>query len=84
MDPDHIDSIVTLGDGRVVHIRAIRASDEAEILQAFDRMSADARYMRFMHTVPEHWRTTCTSRTPKSGTGRATRERAESRRQRVN
>jgi hypothetical protein len=53
MDPDHIDSVVTLRDGRVAHIRAIRASDEAEILQAFDRMSADARYMRFMHTVRE-------------------------------
>ena len=78
MDPDHIDSIVTLRDGRVVHIRAIRASDEAEILQAFDRMSADARYMRFMHTVREHWEDyvhlACTE----------IRERAESRRQRVN
>ena len=44
---------VTLRDGRTVHIRAMRPSDEAEILQAFDRLSQDARYMRFMRTVRE-------------------------------
>ena len=44
---------VTLRDGRAVHIRAIRATDEAEFVQAFDRMSEDARYMRFMRTVRE-------------------------------
>ncbi len=43
----------TLRDGRAVHVRAIRAADEEEILQAFDRMSADARYMRFMRSVRE-------------------------------
>jgi RimJ/RimL family protein N-acetyltransferase len=44
---------ITLRDGRVVHIRAMRPADEAEILQAFDRLSADARYMRFMRVVRE-------------------------------
>ena len=44
---------VTLRDGRSVHIRAVRPSDEAEFLQAFDRMSPDARYMRFMRFVRE-------------------------------
>jgi RimJ/RimL family protein N-acetyltransferase len=44
---------VTLRDGRTVHVRAIRASDEAEFLQAFGRMSDDARYMRFMRFVRE-------------------------------
>jgi RimJ/RimL family protein N-acetyltransferase len=44
---------VTLRDGRAVHIRAMRPADEAEILQAFDRLSQDARYMRFMRTVRE-------------------------------
>lgn len=43
----------TLRDGRTVHVRAIRPEDEAEILQAFDRMSDDARYMRFMRSVRE-------------------------------
>jgi acetyltransferase len=43
----------TLRDGRVVHVRAIRASDEQEFLQAFYRMSEDARYMRFMRFVRE-------------------------------
>ena len=43
----------TLRDGRTVHIRAMRPSDETEILQAFDRLSADARYMRFMRAVRE-------------------------------
>lgn len=44
---------VTLRDGRAVHIRTVRPADEAELLQAFGRMSADARYLRFMHSVRE-------------------------------
>lgn len=48
-----MDYDIALRDGRAVHIRAMRPADEAEILQAFDRMSADARYMRFMHAVRE-------------------------------
>ena len=44
---------ITLRDGRALHIRATRMADEAEFLQAFDRLSADARYMRFMHAVRE-------------------------------
>lgn len=43
----------TLRDGRVVHIRAMHPSDEAEMLQAFERMGPDARYMRFMRAVRE-------------------------------
>ena len=42
-----------LRDGRTVHIRAMRPTDEAELLQAFERMSDDARYMRFMRSVRE-------------------------------
>jgi acetyltransferase len=53
MDSGSSDFDVTLRDGRVVHVRAMRAEDEAEIVQAFDRMGADARYMRFMHAVRE-------------------------------
>lgn len=41
----------TLRDGRRVHIRAIRTSDESELLQAFERLSPEARYMRFMRAV---------------------------------
>ena len=41
---------ITLRDGRSVRVRAVLPSDEEEILQAFDRMGADARYMRFMST----------------------------------
>jgi acetyltransferase len=44
---------IALRDGRKVHVRAIQPSDEEEILQAFDRMGADARYMRFMTSVRE-------------------------------
>lgn len=47
----HFDA--TLRDGRAVHIRVMRPADEAELLQAFERMSADARYMRFMRAVRE-------------------------------
>ncbi len=53
MDSGLIDMDATLRDGRVVHVRAMRTSDEAELLQAFDRLSPDARYMRFMRTVRE-------------------------------
>jgi len=44
---------VALRDGRTVHIRAMRPDDEAELVQMFERMSAPARYMRFMHPVRE-------------------------------
>jgi RimJ/RimL family protein N-acetyltransferase len=43
----------TLRDGRAVHVRAVRPADEAELMQAFGRMSEDARYMRFMRFVRE-------------------------------
>jgi len=42
---------IALRDGRPVHLRALGPSDEAEILQAFQRLSDDARYMRFMRVV---------------------------------
>jgi len=44
---------IALRDGRTVHVRAIDPEDEAEFLQAFERMSDDARYMRFMRVVRE-------------------------------
>lgn len=44
---------ITLRDGRAVHIRVACPADEAEFLQAFERLSHDARYMRFMHVVLE-------------------------------
>jgi acetyltransferase len=43
----------TLRDGRAVHIRAMSTGDEAEFLQAFERLGEDARYMRFMRFVAE-------------------------------
>ena len=42
---------VTLHDGRSVHMRALRGTDEDELLQTFDRLSDAARYMRFMRVV---------------------------------
>ena len=53
MKSDFITIDITLRDGRAVQIRAMLPVDEAEILQAFDRLSADARYMRFMRAVRE-------------------------------
>jgi RimJ/RimL family protein N-acetyltransferase len=38
----------TLRDGRRVRIRAIRPDDRAEVVQAFERLSSEARYTRFM------------------------------------
>ncbi|MGZ6140416.1 MAG: N-acetyltransferase family protein [Myxococcaceae bacterium] len=53
MNTPFTDVDVTLRDGRAVHIRAVVPSDEAELLQAFGRMSEEARYLRFMGTVAE-------------------------------
>jgi acetyltransferase len=52
-DPGFTEFDATLRDGRTVRVRAMRPADEAELLQAFDRMSDDARYMRFMRAVRE-------------------------------
>jgi RimJ/RimL family protein N-acetyltransferase len=38
----------TLRDGRRVRIRAIRPDDRDEVVQAFDRLSRESRYTRFM------------------------------------
>jgi len=53
MDSPFEDFDVSLRDGRVVHVRAVSATDEPEVVQAFGRLSADARYMRFMGSVGE-------------------------------
>lgn len=37
-----------LRDGRAVTVRAVDAADGAEVVQAFERLSADSRYNRFM------------------------------------
>ena len=42
---------VVLRDGRTVHVRPDSPADEAEFLQAFERLSSEARYMRFMRVV---------------------------------
>ena len=44
---------VLLRSGRTVHIRQMVPADEAELLQAFDRLGAEARYKRFMRPVRE-------------------------------
>jgi acetyltransferase len=53
MEAAFMDFDATLRDGRGVHVRAMSGSDDAEILQAFDHLGADARYMRFMRVVRE-------------------------------
>jgi acetyltransferase len=50
----HFDPLeFTLRNGRAVRIRAIVPSDEEELLQAFEHLSSQSRYMRFMHAVRE-------------------------------
>jgi RimJ/RimL family protein N-acetyltransferase len=44
---------LALRNGRTVHVRAIVSTDEEEILQAFERLGTQSRYMRFMHSVRE-------------------------------
>ena len=46
-------SDIGLRDGRSVQVRAMTPADESELLQAFERLSDEARYMRFMHVVRE-------------------------------
>lgn len=40
---------LVLRDGREVTLRAVAESDASAIQQAFDRLSADSRYNRFLH-----------------------------------
>ena len=42
---------VALRDGRSVRLRALLPGDEEEVLQAFDRLGPEARYMRFMTSM---------------------------------
>lgn len=67
-----IGSDLILRDGRVVHLRAVTAADESEFFQAFERMSDNARYMRFMRVVrspdPKRLRATLAS-FPEAGIG---------------
>jgi RimJ/RimL family protein N-acetyltransferase len=49
--PDFEPVDVTLRDGRSVHLRALQGTDADELLQAFGRLSAQTRYLRFMHAV---------------------------------
>ena len=51
MNSEFIEFDYTLRDGRTVHLRAMRPVDETEFVQAFDRLSPDTRYMRFMHSI---------------------------------
>lgn len=44
---------VRLRDGRAVVVREIGAQDEQEIVQAFERLSAESRYTRFMIPLRE-------------------------------
>lgn len=53
MTPSFSDIDVTLRDGRAVHIREVRSSDEDELLQGFARLDPEALYMRFMRVVRE-------------------------------
>ena len=55
--PSSAEREVVLRDGRTVRLRPISTGDEAELLQAFERMSEHARYMRFMRVVHEPDRT---------------------------
>jgi acetyltransferase len=40
--------IVVLRDGRRVTVRAVQPEDADEIVQAFERLSSESRYLRFM------------------------------------
>lgn len=51
MESDFAPLDLTLRNGRVVRVRAMLSTDEEEILQAFDRLGTQSRYMRFMHSV---------------------------------
>jgi RimJ/RimL family protein N-acetyltransferase len=42
-----------LRDGRRVRLREIRPDDRDEVRQAFDRLSGESRYMRFMSSMKE-------------------------------
>lgn len=49
MPPRYRPRRLALRDGREVTVRAVVESDAPEIVQAFERLSADSRYYRFAH-----------------------------------
>lgn len=51
MDGNTLGVDVALRDGRSVNIREMVQADEAELLQAFDRLTQEAKQMRFMRVV---------------------------------
>jgi len=53
MDTDFEPVELTARNGRVVRVRAVAPADQEELLQAFERLGSQSRYMRFMHAVRE-------------------------------
>ena len=46
---------IRLRDGREVTVRPIGVDDKAGIVAAFERLSADSRYRRFMRRKMAQW-----------------------------
>ena len=53
MDANFEPVVLTARNGRVVRVRAVTPADEEDILQAFERLGSQSRYMRFMHAIRE-------------------------------
>jgi RimJ/RimL family protein N-acetyltransferase len=54
--PKELDDLLILSDRTAVHVRALRAGEEAPIRELFDRLSLRSRYLRFLsplRTLPD-------------------------------
>lgn len=43
-------TLITLRDGRVVHVRAVHPEDKPLLVEGFEELSEDSRYLRFFGT----------------------------------
>lgn len=64
---------VVLADGATLHMRAMRAGDEASLAQMYERMSSDSVYFRFFSPVPRDCHLARVRPSRKTGTRRAGR-----------
>ncbi len=47
------EEVVTLSDGSQVRVRAVRPDDKALLLEGFEELSAESRYLRFLGAKPK-------------------------------
>ena len=51
--PKHWEADVLLRDGRTAHLRPISADDETLLVEFYEQVSAESKYLRFFAPMPQ-------------------------------